>query len=180
MRLVWKIVIWGGFGQGCRFLIAIVAVVVVTRTEWFHNLARDKVNAILAGSFKGQLAIGSIQGSIWGELTLDDVTLVYRGDRIAHIERLRVAYGILSILNDTIDLTHLDLSGVTLNAKQDKDGKWNAVEALASAHPAAASAQNGEKTDFRVLLREVSLGRGSINVTRANGENYALDDAGLD
>src|ERR1700683_662392 len=123
MRLVWKSVKWIGIALGALIVFAIVGVMVVTRTEWFHNLARDKVNAILAGSFKGQLAIGSIQGSIWSEVPLDHVTLVYHSERIAHIERLRVAYGILSILNDTIDLTHLDLSGVTLNAKQDKDGK---------------------------------------------------------
>ena len=116
--------------------------------------------------------------SIWSDLTLDDVTLTYNGDRIAHIERLRVAYGILSILHDTIDLTHLDISGLQLSARQDTDGKWNAAEALASAHP-AASTQGGGKTRFRVLIREVSLDRGSINVTRANGETYTLDNSGL-
>src|SRR4029077_12859722 len=130
------------------------------------DTARAKVNAILAGTFKGQLAIGRIQGSIWHELILDDITLTYTGERIAHVERMRVAYGILSILHDTIDLTHLDLSGVELIAKQDHEGKWNAAEALASAHPAAPK-QGGGKTRFRVLVREVSLGRASINVTRA-------------
>jgi hypothetical protein len=79
MRLVWKIVKWVGISLGALIVFTIVAVVVVTRTEWFHNLARDKVNAILAATFKGQLAIGSIHGSIWSELTLDDVTLVYQG-----------------------------------------------------------------------------------------------------
>jgi autotransporter translocation and assembly factor TamB len=178
MQRVSKILGWTAMGLGALIAITIVAAVTITNTEWFRDFARAKVNAVLAGTFKGQLAIGRIHGSIWSELTVDDITLTYRGERIAHIERLRAAYGILSILQNTIDLTHLDISGLELSAKQDEDGKWNAVEALASARPEART-QNGGKTRFRVLIREVSLGRGSINVTRANSETYALDDAGL-
>jgi autotransporter translocation and assembly factor TamB len=178
MRRVLKILGWIAMGLGALLAITIVAAIVVTNTEWFRDFARAKVNAVLAGTFKGQLAIGRIHGSIWSELTVDDITLTYRGERIAHIERLRAAYGILSILQNTIDLTHLDISGLELSAKQDQDGKWNAAEALASAHP-EASTRNGGRTKFRVLIREVSLGRGAIDVTRANGETYALDDSGL-
>src|SRR5208283_857093 len=161
MRRAWKIVKWLGLGIGTLIFITIAAVVVVTHTEWFRNQARDHVNAVLAGTFKGHLAIGSIQGSIWSDLILDDVTLTSNGERIAHIERLRVAYGILSILHNTIDLTHLDISGLTLSVKQDRDGKWNAAEALASLHPVAPT-RGGAKSKFRVLVREVSLGRASI------------------
>src|SRR5271166_3315267 len=111
MRLLWKIIKRVAMGLGALIAIATIAVAVVTNTNWFRDLTRNKVNAILTGTFKGQLAIGRIEGSIWSNLTLDDITLTYHGDRIAHIERLRVAYGILSILHDTIDLTHLDISG---------------------------------------------------------------------
>src|SRR5579872_6141074 len=115
MRLLGKIVKWISLGLVGLIVAAIVTVVVVTHTEWFRNQTRDHVNTVLARTFKGQLAIGRIQGSIWSDLILDDVTLIYQGARIAHIERLRVAYGIFSILQNTIDLTHLDLSGVTLS-----------------------------------------------------------------
>src|SRR5277367_4522070 len=164
MNLLWKIVKGLAIGAVALIMIAIVAAVIATDTDWFRELVRDKANAVLAGTFKGQLAIGSIQGSIWRELTIDDVTLTYNGERIAHIERMRVAYGILSLLHDTIDLTHLDLSGVSLNATQDKNGEWNALEALASAHPEAAT-QGGGTTSFRVLIHEVSFGRGAIKMT---------------
>ncbi len=140
MRLLWKIV--------RRIALGIVALIVdrdrrgwwsSLNTKWFRDLARDKTNAILAGTFKGQLAIGRIRGSIWRDLILDDVTLTYRGERIAHIERLRVAYGILSLLHNTIDLTHLDISGLQLSAKQDaRTASGTLLEALASAHPAAS------------------------------------------
>jgi autotransporter translocation and assembly factor TamB len=178
MRRVWKTLEWIRMGLGATIAITIVAATVVTNTNWFRDLARSKVNAILAGTFKGQLAIGRIQGSIWSELTLDDVTLSYKGDRIAHIERMRVAYGILSILHDTMDLIHLDISGLELNARQGPDGKWNAAEALAAARPEAPT-QNGGKPRFRVLIREVSLGRGAITLTRANGDKYSLANSGL-
>ncbi len=69
------------------FVIAIIAAAVVTNTNWFRDLARNKMNAILTGTFKGQLTIGRIEGSIWSNLTLDDITLTYNGDRIAHIEQ---------------------------------------------------------------------------------------------
>src|ERR1700733_13704578 len=160
MRLAWKIVKWIAVSLSALIVFMIIAAVIVTDTNWFRDIARTKVNAILAGTFKGQLSIGRIEGSIWRELTLDDITLIYNGERIAHIERLRVAYGILSILHDTIDLTHLDLSGVELIVRQDSEGKWNAAEAVASAHPAAPT-KSGGKSNFRVLVREGSLGRAS-------------------
>src|SRR5579862_1659116 len=178
VRTLGKIAKWIGISLAALIAITIVAVVIITNTNWFRDQVRAKVNAVLAGTFKGQLALGSIQGSIWSDLTVDDITLTYNGERIAHIERLRVGYGILSILHQTIDLTHLDLSGVVIDAKQDRDGKWNAAEALASTHPAAPT-KNGGKSNFRVLVREVSLGRASIHVMRANGDTYAFDDAGL-
>lgn len=155
----------------------VVAFAIISETPWFRNLARTKVNAILAGTFKGRLSIGSLEGSIWGDLVLRDVTLTYDGDRIAHIDRMRVAYGILSLLNDTVDLTHLDISGLQLNARQDKQGRWNAMEALASPQPEAPTPRGKKK--YRVLVREMSLDRGAIGVTRANGERYGFDDAAL-
>lgn len=179
MGLLWKISRRIALGILALIAIALVAAVIVLNTNWFRDLARDKANALLASTFKGQLTIGSIRGSIWRDLTLDDITLTYRGERIAHVDRLRVAYGILSILHNTIDLTHLDISGLQLTAKQDAEGNWNALEALASAHP-AASTEGGGTGSFQVLVREMSLGRGAISVTRANGETYALDDSGLD
>ncbi|HLI80004.1 MAG TPA: hypothetical protein VKV03_08475, partial [Candidatus Binataceae bacterium] len=51
--------------------------------------------------------------------------------------------------------------------------------ALASARPTAPTRSRG-KSKFRVLVREVSLGRASINITRANGDTYALENSGLD
>ena len=179
MGSLWKILGRIAIGLLALIAVAIAAVVVITNTSWFREFARGKVNAILAGTFKGQLAIGRIQGSIWHELILDDITLSYHGDRIAHIERLRAAYGILSLLHNTIDLTHLDISGLQLDAKQDAHGNWNALEALASTEPEAPT-EGGGKSRFRVLIREISLGRGSIKATRANGETYALDNSGLD
>ncbi len=179
MGAVGKIIRRIALGIVALVAIAIVAAVIILNTTWFRDLARDKTNAILAGTFKGQLAIGRIRGSIWRDLILDDITLTYRGERIAHIERVRVAYGIFSLLHNTVDLTHLDISGLQLVAKQDAEGNWNALEALASAHPAAAT-ESGGTSNFQVLVREISLGRGAISATRANGETYALDDSGLD
>src|SRR5690348_11931163 len=154
----------------------IVGFAILSNTAWFRDFARTKVNAVLAGTFKGRIFIGAVHGTIWGDLVLSDVSLTYEGDRIAHIDRMRVAYGILSLLNQTIDLTHLDLTGVELDAKQDKEGKWNALQALASAHPSPA--QGGE-TRFRVLVREIGLAHGVINVTRSDGEGYTFNDAAI-
>ena len=73
MRRLWKILSRIAMGLVALIVIVIVAVMVATSTSWFRNLARDKVNAVLAGTFKGRLSIGRIQGSIWGDLILDDL-----------------------------------------------------------------------------------------------------------
>jgi autotransporter translocation and assembly factor TamB len=177
MRKLARIVAWIAAAIAGLAVCAVVAVAILSHTAWFRDLVRGKVNAVLAGTFKGRLSIGGLQGSIWGDLVLRDVTLTYQGDRIAHIQRMRVAYGILSLLDDTIDLTHLDLSGVELSGKQDEKGRWNAMEALASVHPSAPT--SGGETRFRVLVREISLARGAISVTRSGGEAYSFDGAAL-
>jgi len=178
MGLGWKIVRWTVTGIVALVALGIVTVIVVTHTVWFRDFARQKVNATLAGTLKGQLVVGKIEGTIWGDLILEDVTLIYHGDRIAHLDRLRVSYGILSILSKTIDLTHLDISGLEIDAKQSAQGNWNAIEALASAHPAAPTESVG-KSSFRVLVREVSLDHAAFHITRSNGDSYAFEDSGL-
>ena len=70
MTAVWKIVKGLLLGLVALILIAVVAAVIATDTDWFRDLARDKANAVLASTFKGQLAIGSIRGSIWRDLTI--------------------------------------------------------------------------------------------------------------
>jgi uncharacterized protein involved in outer membrane biogenesis len=178
MRLLGKTLRWIGISLCTLVALSIVTIAVVIRTAWFRDFAREKVDAILAGTFKGQIVVGRIEGSIWGELFLDDISLVYSGDRIAHLDRLRVAYGILSVLRKTIDLTHLDVSGLEINAKQDANGNWNVVEALAFASPAEST--SGSKSAFRVLVREISLAGGILRVRPAGGESYALDDVSLE
>lgn len=175
MHRVWKFFKWTVGGIVALVAMLAIAAVVITHTAWFRDFLRGKVNAVLAGTFKGKIFVTGIQGSIWSELVLNDVTFTYNGDEIAHIRRLHVAYGLLSLLEDTIDLTHLDLEGLDLNAKQDQSGKWNVAEALASARP-AAPAKGGGKTRLRIFVREASVSGGTLNIARANGETYRMEN----
>src|SRR2546425_2181229 len=132
--------------------IAVAAGTIYMRTESFGRLLRDQVNRLGAISFRGQLVIGQIDTSIWGDLTIHDLRIQYRGAGVVLIPRLRVSYSLIPSLWRELRL-QISAFSPAIRLERDGDGTWNLAEAVAFRTPTTSSGTSA----FAVYLEAIVI-----------------------
>ena len=139
MRRLWRIMRWLAAGVLALVLMVIAAVTLFTRTARFNDLLRARIVSYLAQTYRGQITIGAIEGSIWGALTLRDIEVRHHGSTIARIPQLRVGYQLLPALRGQFVLSDIDVIKPELHLAQDSGGQWNLLAAIAERNPSPLS-----------------------------------------
>src|SRR6266851_4196082 len=121
--------------------IVIVAGAIYVRTASFGHLLEGQVSNLLATSFRGEVTLGEIDTSIWGALTIHELSIKYGGATVVRIQQIHLAYSLIPLLwhEVRIEITAVDPA---INLERESDGEWNLTKALASRAPAAASADS--------------------------------------
>src|SRR3546814_16541702 len=83
-----RLLLWFGFGLASLALFA-AALVVVLDTGHGRSFVADQIQRVALGSGL-RISIGRIKGSIYGRMTLRDVSLVYTAGTFAHRSEWRV------------------------------------------------------------------------------------------
>src|SRR5712692_9094656 len=78
--------------------IVIVAGAIYVRTASFGRLLKDQASNLLANSFRGEVALGEIDTSIWGALTIHELTIKYGGATVVRIQQIHLAYSLIPLL----------------------------------------------------------------------------------
>ncbi len=107
-------------------IICLVAIVLLLlRTQWVKRYLLDmgvaKVNTLL----NGELAVGDISGSLYGEIELSDISLVREQDTIFTIQRLKLGYQLSPILDQQIKVDSVIIDSVEFSLRQYADSNWN-------------------------------------------------------
>ena len=68
---------WTALTASGVLLLVVVGLVLYSRTAGFRDLLREKTLAALNENVRGQIGLGTLQGSIWANLVLSDLTLRY-------------------------------------------------------------------------------------------------------
>src|SRR5216683_501529 len=126
--------------RAIAILVLIIAffvfgLMIISRTPAFNRFLRDKVITFANTTYRGQLSIGLIEGSIWGGLRLEQVGLVYQGKPIASIPHLSLDYSLAPLLWRAVHIRIL-IDSPQIDAIREPDGKWNLLEALSARIPA--------------------------------------------
>ncbi len=175
MRTLWRVVRWVLAGIVGLALIVAVAVGVFTRTARFNDLLRVRLVGYLAQTYRGQIMIGSIEGSIWGSLTLRDIEMRHGGSDIVSISQLRVGYQILPALRRQLVLSDIDVIKPELHLARDSDGRWNLLAAIAERNPAPPS----PGSDITIALRRLAIEQAAVSVATAPSVTYRLRNGNL-
>src|SRR5216683_194078 len=158
--------------------IVIVAGAIYVRTASFGRLLKDQASNLLANSFRGEVALGEIDTSIWGALTIHELTIKYGGATVVRIPQIQLAYSLIPLLwhEARIEITAVDPA---INLERESDGKWNLMKALASRSPAAASSGSSA---FTIYLDKLGVRSGAIDLAPqgGNGPHYRFEAADLD
>jgi autotransporter translocation and assembly factor TamB len=127
------------------------------------------------------VSLGRIEGSVWNNLTLYDLTLTYQGVEVLQVPRLTLHYALLPLLEGRVLVTRVEGFEPIVRLQQDAQKKWNVVEAFSSDTPTPvepATAEGG----LDILLETVALQGARIDVT-LSGEaerTYHLSETNLD
>jgi autotransporter translocation and assembly factor TamB len=70
--------------------VAIVAGVIYVRTGSFGRLLKGQVSDLLATSFRGEVTLCEIDTTIWGALTIHELTIKYGGATLVRIPQIQL------------------------------------------------------------------------------------------
>src|SRR5262245_57359926 len=104
------------------------------------RLART-VSRFVTRSFKGELEVGGLRGSLLGSPVLQNITLRdEHGTVIGRIAELRLVYDLKALLHKRLQIQTIEVIQLQLTLAQEPDGSLNILHLLSSAQPAPPSA----------------------------------------
>jgi len=169
MSRVMRIVRWVLAVVAALVLTIAVAALIFTRTARFNDLLRTRIISYLGRTYRGEITIGTIEGSIWGSLTLRDINVRHGGVNIASIPELRFGYYLLPALRGQIVLSDIDVIKPELHLARDADGQWNLIAAIAERHPSPPA-------NIAIALHRVGIEQADVSVAIDPASTYRLSD----
>src|SRR6266849_2886715 len=158
--------------------VVIVAGAIYVRTASFGRLLKTQASNLLATSFRGEITLSEIDTSIWGALTIHELSIKYGGAPVVRIPQIQLSYSLIPLLwrEARIEITVVDPA---INLQRESDGEWNLMKALASKSPAAASSGSSA---FTIYLDKLGVRNAAIDLAPqgANGPRYRFGAADLD
>src|SRR5215475_3766782 len=128
-------------------------VLLMLMSSWSHATAFDPVldplrdrlartvSRFVTRSFKGELEVGGLRGSLLGSPVLQNITLRDKhGNVIGRIAELRLVYDLKALLHQRLQLQTAEVVQLQLTLAQEPDGSLNILDLLSSAQPAQPAA----------------------------------------
>ena len=165
---------------GLCLLIAIVvtALMIYVRTESFGDLLRSEAIRVCATTFRGEIAIGSIGTSIGGDLRIRNVCIRNGGARVVWLPRLRISYSLIALLWHEIRLNVTAFDPIIRLERQENNGTWNVMQALALRAPST----NSGAGSYSTYIDSITVQGGTLEVAPSGfgSRVYRLEQANLE
>ena len=113
-------------------LVAFMALYAFTFTDHFRDFARREVLESIRGSFRGQITVERLDGSVWGDLQLANVTLQYGAVEVVRVPHARLRYQLLPLLHGELRFTDIEVDQPIVDLQRDEKGSWNLGAALST------------------------------------------------
>ena len=125
------------------------------------RLART-VGRFVTRSFKGELEIGGLRGSLLGSPVLQNITLRDKhGTVVGRIAELRLVYDLTALLHKRLQIQTIEVVQLQLTLAQEPDGSLNILDLLSSAQPTQPAATESslalEVDSLRIRDGELTL-----------------------
>ncbi len=161
MKRVWRRARWLLLGFLLFAALSLIPLFTIPGLSFIDNFLRTRLVQYLNATYEGQVAIGQLHLSIWGPISLEDVTLDYRGKRIASISQVSIGYKLVPLLRKRIVLSSLDVIRPLMDVAREPDGQWNLAAALKEREPSTS------EPSFSLDLRGVRIAQGAARIETA-------------
>ena len=168
---------WVLLGTGLVLLLAAIALVLYMRSDNFTRWVREEAVMAVNNIIRGSISVERLEGTVWKNIVLHNVTLRYENAEIVKVPRLEVSFSLWGLLLDRLKISQIDALKPEIHLAQDREGKWNLVEALAPRvqHPE-------EKSAFTTLVRSLRVRDGAVElrITPDGDRLYRLQNLDID
>jgi autotransporter translocation and assembly factor TamB len=176
MKRLLRVVKWLFLTLGFLLILSAVGISLYTRTENFTRWAREEAVGVVNDLIRGSISVQRLQGSIWSHLTLYEVALRYENQEILQVPRLDVSFSLLPLLWGQVKIAAITAAQPRATLAQDRDGKWNVMEALSPRQP-----QPENPSTLALSIGSMLLDDGDVNIRwGGNGTSYHLQHLRLD
>jgi autotransporter translocation and assembly factor TamB len=170
---------WAGIALVVILVVAVSSALVVVRTDRFRVWLRDQLVTQLNAGWEGELAVGRLEGSIFGDLALRDIRLRHQDVDVLVVPRVGLGYALWPLLEMRVEVTRLDLEQPVADLRQDAEGRWNLLEAVA-AKVIEPAPPPSEGSGLVIDLQKITLAGGTIAVTPAGQPLVRLGSVALE
>ncbi len=147
--------------------LTVIVVVIALHTAWGRERVRQKIEAELDAKVRGDVAIGSLEGSVLGEVVLHDVVVRdAAGAPVITIDRLAMDLRLLPLIDDELDFRRLHADGVVVRARREADGALDLSRLVVD---------TGEPMRWAVTIQDLAITHAAIDVDD-RGEPVHVDD----
>jgi hypothetical protein len=177
MGKYWRFVKWTVLGLGSLVLLIVVAAALYTRTQDFEARVRQQSVDAVNRSIRGAISVERFEGSIWRRITLYNVALRHQDAEILLVPRVDISFSLLSLIFGQLKIGRIELERPRAAFTQDREGRWNVVEALTPREPDLE-----ETSEFAVFVRSLRLSDGDLTLRLAGAGDkvYRLTHLNLD
>jgi autotransporter translocation and assembly factor TamB len=148
-------IVRGALAGGVLLVALVGALAALSQTAWFHEWLRARVVARLNTALTGQIAIGRLEGNLFGTLVLHDLRVTLEGERVLAARRVEARYDLLALAaGGPLVLHDVEVTGLALRLVEDPRG-WNVVR-LAPPRPEPRERGRALRLE-RVVVRDGGL-----------------------
>ena len=153
---------------GIGIIIALIALFAISQTSTFREWFRDKIITTVNRSINGYFSIGSVDGTIFSSLILNDVVLTQSPDTIFYSEKIDVRLSILEIFFKTIYFRKIEIDNAQINLLKDQEGRLNISKLILPSEEEVDTTSN--TFNFKIQVADLSLN--NIDFKIQSFENY--------
>jgi autotransporter translocation and assembly factor TamB len=155
-------------------IVQYALVLLMLMSSWSHAAAFDPVldplrdrlvrtvSKFVTRSFKGELEVGGLRGSLLGSPVLQNITLRDKhGNIIGRIAELRLVYDLKALLHQRLQIQTAEVVQLQLTLAQEPDGSLNILDLLSSAQPAQPAAT---ESSFALEIASLHIRDGELTL----------------
>ena len=149
-------------------------VLLMLMSSWSHAAAFDPVldplrdrlartvSRFVTRSFKGELEVGGLRGSLLGSPVLQNITLRDKhGNVIGRIAELRLVYDLKALLHQRLQIQTAEVVQLQLTLAQEPDGSLNILDLLSSSQPTQPAAT---ESSFALEIESLHIRDGELTL----------------
>lgn len=180
MTTLWKIVRWGALLLGVGLVLLVGGGLLFVQTAQFRTLAREQIVSALNETLTGTISLERIEGTLWGSLILDNISLKHEGATLVHIPRAIARYNLRPLLDGRVEVSQITLLEPVMHLEQDAQGNLNILKAVSPrTQEETPEEEESGPSSLIIALESVEIQDGNVSF-RLPDQVYQLEDIDLD